>query len=55
MTKLLDKPTFPCRDCHRDIRWMKDTNDTKGPRCYDCAVKHRAEAAARALAREVLG
>ena len=34
--------SFPCRDCGRQIRWCKDSNDTKGPRCFDCMAKRIA-------------
>lgn len=39
--KPLPATCYQCRDCPRMIGWCKDVKDPKGPRCYDCAEKHR--------------
>lgn len=34
--------TMNCRDCAKPgVRWCRDVGDPKGPRCWDCAKKHR--------------
>jgi len=38
---LEDKPTTPCRDCSRAIRWCPDVSDPKGARCYSCTEAYR--------------
>ena len=44
----IERPPHHCRDCQRDIRWQRDINDPKGPRCWDCAAAYRALRSKRA-------